>query len=55
MAKYCVDPVCKCEVEEETAEHESEYQGKKVKFCSVECKQEFDEHPSEYLGKRFPG
>jgi len=53
MAKYCTDPVCKCEIDEEKAQQESEYKGEKYKFCSVKCKAEFDQRPEEYvsLGK----
>jgi len=53
MAKYCTDPVCKCEIDEEKAQQESEYKGEKYKFCSVKCKAEFDQRPEDYvsLGK----
>ncbi len=51
MARYCIDPVCKCEIDEEKAEYESEYKGQKIKFCSVECKEEFDEDPDLHYVK----
>jgi len=49
MPRYCVDPVCKCRLEEEKAEHSIEHDGKKVHFCSVECKEEFEKSPQEYM------
>ena len=49
MPRYCVDPVCKCKVEEEKAAQGSEYKGEKVYFCSVECKEEFDSNPADYF------
>ena len=49
MARYCVDPVCKCKFEEEKAMHSSEHDGKKVYFCSVACKEEFEKKPLEYM------
>jgi P-type Cu+ transporter len=51
MARYCVDPVCKCKFEEEKAAHSSEHDGKKVYFCSVECKEEFEKKPLEYMAE----
>ena len=49
MPRYCVDPVCKCKVEEEKAAQSSEYKWEKVYFCSVECKEEFDSNPADYF------
>ncbi len=51
MARVCIDPVCKCEIDEEKAEHETEHEGKKIKFCSIECKEEFERDPVEYYLK----
>jgi P-type Cu+ transporter len=51
MARYCVDPVCKCKFEEGKAMHSSEHEGKKVYFCSVECKEEFEKKPLEYMAE----
>ncbi len=44
-----IDPVCKMEVDENTAAATSEYQGKKYYFCSRGCKQAFDQNPEKYL------
>jgi len=46
-----VDPVCKMEVNEETAAAKSEYKGQTYYFCAPGCKREFDEHPEKYLGE----
>lgn len=46
MAK---DPVCKMEVNEETAKFKSEYEGKTYYFCSSSCKKAFDKDPERYL------
>jgi YHS domain-containing protein len=44
-----IDPVCKMEVEEATAQWKSEYQGQTYYFCSPGCKQAFDQAPEKYL------
>jgi YHS domain-containing protein len=44
-----VDPVCKMEVEEKTAKHRSEYQGKTYFFCAEMCKNAFDKEPQKYI------
>lgn len=46
MAK---DPICGMSVNEETARHRSEHQGKTYYFCSPGCKAEFDENPAKYV------
>ncbi len=46
-----VDPVCKMEVEEATAQWTSEYQGKTYYFCAPGCKSSFDEDPEKYVGE----
>ena len=46
-----VDPVCKMEVEENTAAATSEYQGKKYYFCAPGCKRAFDQDPDKYLAE----
>ena len=43
-----VDPICKMEVDEETAEFTSEFDGKTYYFCSSGCKNMFDENPEKY-------
>ena len=45
MAK---DPVCNMEVDETSALHTSQYQGKTIYFCSEDCKEKFDENPKQY-------
>jgi YHS domain-containing protein len=46
MAK---DPVCGMDVEEQTAQHKSEYQGQTYYFCAAGCKRAFDKEPEKYL------
>ena len=43
-----IDPICKMEVDESTAQHTSEYKGKKYYFCATGCKGEFDKNPDKY-------
>lgn len=45
-----IDPVCKMEVETETAQWSSEYKGQKYYFCAPGCKSSFDKDPEKYLG-----
>ena len=45
-----LDPVCKMEVDEATAEWTSEYQGQTYYFCAPGCKASFDKDPEKYLG-----
>jgi YHS domain-containing protein len=44
------DPVCKMEVDEESAAATSEYNGKTYYFCAPGCKRAFDADPNRYLG-----
>lgn len=44
-----VDPVCKMDVDEKTAEYRSEYKGETYYFCAPGCKIVFDENPERYL------
>lgn len=44
-----IDPVCKMEVEIDTAQHKSEHAGQTYYFCSVGCQQAFEEDPHQYL------
>lgn len=46
-----IDPVCKMEVDEKTAKHESDYKGEKYYFCAPGCKKAFDENSEKYIGK----
>ncbi len=47
MAK---DPVCTMEVDENSAEDKSDYEGKTYFFCSPSCKKAFDDNPDAYAG-----
>ena len=44
-----MDPVCKMEVDEVTAEWTSEYKGQTYYFCAPGCKASFDKDPEKYL------
>ena len=43
-----IDPVCKMTVDEDTAEHVAEHEGKKYYFCAAGCKTAFEEDPGKY-------
>jgi len=45
-----IDPVCKMEVDEDTAEFKSDYNGTTYFFCAPGCKKAFDENPDNFLG-----
>lgn len=47
MAK---DPVCGMDVNEATAEHKAQYNGKTYYFCTAGCKASFEENPGKYKG-----
>ncbi len=44
-----IDPVCKMEVDEMTAQFKTEYEGKTYYFCAPGCKKSFDREPDKYL------
>lgn len=44
-----IDPVCKMEVEEKSAQCKSEYNSKIYYFCATGCKKAFDENPEKYI------
>jgi YHS domain-containing protein len=44
-----IDPICKMEVDPNTAQWSSEYKGEKYYFCAPGCKKAFDENPEKYL------
>jgi len=44
-----IDPVCQMEVDEETAQWTSEYEGQTYYFCAPGCKRSFDKDPEKYL------
>lgn len=43
-----IDPICKMEVDVETAELYSDFMGKRYYFCAPHCKQTFDSDPEAY-------
>jgi YHS domain-containing protein len=49
MAELVIDPVCKMEVDPDTAAAKSDYNGATYYFCAAGCKLAFDENPSKYL------
>jgi YHS domain-containing protein len=46
-----IDPICKTEVDENTAQFRSEYKEKTYYFCAPGCKKTFDENPEKYVGE----
>lgn len=46
-----IDPICKMEVDENTAQFKSEYKEKTYYFCAPGCKKTFDENPEKYVGE----
>ena len=46
-----IDPVCKMNVDEASAQHKSEYNGKTYYFCMAGCKTRFDATPEMFLGQ----
>ena len=44
-----IDPVCKMEVEIETAQYKSELGGETYYFCSAGCQKDFEKEPHKYL------
>ena len=52
MATTHRDPVCNMEVDEQSAEGSSQYQGESYYFCSQDCKQKFDRNPEQYARQK---
>jgi YHS domain-containing protein len=50
--KMAIDPICKMNVDEDTAQYTSEYKGKTFYFCAPGCKKKFDENPDQYAEKQ---
>ncbi len=50
MAELVKDLVCGMEIDPETAEGKSEYQGTTYYFCATGCKTDFDADPAKYIG-----
>ena len=44
-----IDPVCKMEVEESTAEWKTTYQGQTYYFCAPGCLRSFEKEPAKYV------
>ena len=49
VKQVAIDPICKMEVDPETAAGEWEYKGKKYYFCAVGCMKKFQEDPEKYI------
>ena len=45
-----MDPVCNMEVDENSAQWTSKYEGQIYYFCAPGCKASFDKDPEKYLG-----
>ncbi|HMZ06468.1 MAG TPA: YHS domain-containing protein [Anaerolineales bacterium] len=50
-----IDPVCKMEVEIETAQYKSEHAGETYYFCSAGCQKSFEQDPHKYLPEDHHG
>lgn len=48
MAK---DPVCRMQVDEQSAAEKAKYEGKTYYFCSPSCKAGFERAPEKYATK----
>jgi Cu+-exporting ATPase len=44
------DPVCGMQIDDETAEHSTDYQGTRYFFCSEHCYEQFNMAPATYVG-----
>ncbi len=44
-----IDPVCGMQVNENTAQYKTEYNGKTYYFCAPGCKKVFESEPERYL------
>ncbi len=49
MKNMQIDPICGMQVDENTAQYKSEYNGKTYYFCASGCKKAFDSEPEKYL------
>ncbi len=47
-----IDPVCKMDIIEDSAQHKAEYQGKTYYFCSAACRNAFEKNPGKYLKEK---
>ncbi len=44
-----IDPICGMQINENTAQYKSEYNGETYYFCAPGCKKAFDSEPEKYL------
>jgi len=48
VKQVAIDPICKMDVDPETASGKVEYEGKTYYFCAVGCMKRFQEDPEKY-------
>jgi YHS domain-containing protein len=53
--RMAIDPVCKMQVDPETAAAKTEYRGKTYYFCAPGCKVAFEKDPAKYLKEETGG
>ena len=44
-----IDPVCKMQVEEKSAQFKTKYRGTMYYFCASGCRKAFEQEPEKYL------
>lgn len=44
-----IDPVCKMQVDEKTAQYKSDFRGRTYYFCAEGCRKAFEREPEKYL------
>jgi YHS domain-containing protein len=49
VSEMATDPVCKMEVDPQTAAAKTEYEGETCYFCALGCKVAFEKDPEKYL------
>jgi YHS domain-containing protein len=49
VSRMAIDPVCKMEVDVETAAAKTEHEGETYYFCAPGCKAAFEKDPQKYL------
>jgi Cu+-exporting ATPase len=47
------DPVCGMQVNPQTAQHKTEYEGQTYYFCAPGCKRAFEAEPQKYLDPNY--
>ena len=47
-----IDPVCRMDVDEQSAAGQSTYQNKTYYFCSPRCRETFEKDPDRYVPKQ---